>query len=150
MQSHTASQSPPFTRFGLTLIEVMIATTITLLMMLALAQGFKSLSQTVSEGRAKLILSDQLRGLNQLLRSDLEGRTTDSSNPQSALLSAGYFKYYDGPISDATAALYNHLPSLNPDDYIEGRLSASRWGDIDDILMFTAKAKPGQVFRGKV
>ena len=150
MRSGTNSQPPTFARFGLTLIEVMIATTITLLMMLALAQGFKSLSQTVSEGRAKLILSDQLRGLNQLLRSDLEGRTTDSSTPQSALLSAGYFKYYDGPISDATAALFNHLPTTNPDVYVEGRLSASKWGDIDDILMFTAKAKPGQVFRGKV
>ena len=134
-------------RSALTLIEVLIATTITLLMMLALAQGFKSLSQTVSEGRSKLNLSDQLRGLNQLLRSDFEGRTTDSSTPQSGLLSAGYFKYYDGPISDSTAALFNHLPAATT---IEERLSASRWGDIDDIAMFTAKAKPGQVFRGKV
>ena len=135
---------------GLTLIEVMIATTITLLMMLALAQGFKTLSQTVSEGKAKLVLSDQLRGMSQLLRSDLEGRTTDSSTPQSGLLPAGYFKYYDGPISDATAALFNHLPTTAVDSAVETRLSASRWGDIDDILMFTAKASPGQVFRGKV
>ncbi len=137
-------------RTGLTLIEVMIATTITLLMMLALAQGFKTLSQTVSEGRSKLILSDQLRGLSQLLRNDLEGRTTDSSTPQSGLLPLGYFKYYDGPISDTTAALFNHLPTMVTDSTVESRLSASRWGDIDDILMFTAKASPGQVFRGKV
>lgn len=136
-------------RSGLTLIEVLIATTITLLMMLALAQGFKALSQTVSEGRSKLILSDQLRGLSQLLRNDLEGRTTDSSTPQSGLLPMGYFKYYDGPISDATAALFNHLPTAVPSS-VESRLSASRWGDVDDILMFTAKAAPGQVFRGKV
>lgn len=138
------------TRCGLTLVEVMIATTITLLMMLALAQGFKVLSDTVSEGRSKLNLSDQLRGLSQLLRSDLDGRTTDSSTPQSSLLSAGYFKYYDGPISDSTAALFNHLPTTSTDTTVEARLSASRWGDIDDILMFTAKAKPGQVFRGKI
>lgn len=136
-------------RSGLTLIEVLIATTITLLMMLALAQGFKTLSQTVSEGRSKLILSDQLRGLSQLLRNDLEGRTTDSSTPQSGLLPMGYFKYYDGPISDATAALFNHVPTAAPSS-VESRLSASRWGDIDDILMFTAKAASGQVFRGKV
>ncbi len=136
-----------FKRTALTLIEVMIATTITLLMMLAMAQGFKTLSQTVSEGRAKLILSDQLRGLSALLRNDLEGCTTTSDTPQSVLSAVGYFKYYDGPISDATATLFNHLPTPTT---IENRLSASRWGDIDDILMFTAKAKPGQVFRGKV
>lgn len=135
---------------GLTLIEVLIATTITLLMMLALAQGFKTLSQTVSEGRAKLVLSDQLRGLSQLIRSDLDGRTTDSSTPQSGLLPAGYFKYYDGPISDSTAALFNHLPTTVVGSTVETRLSASRWGDVDDILMFTAKASPGQVFRGKI
>ncbi len=134
-------------RSALTLIEVMLATTITLLMMLALAKGFKALSETVSEGRSKLTLSDQLRGLSTLLRSDLEGCTTTSDTPQSVLSATGYFKYYDGPISDSTATLFNHLPGMAT---VENRVSASRWGDIDDILMFTAKAKPGQVFRGKV
>jgi hypothetical protein len=32
----------------------------------------------------------------------------------------------------------------------EEKLSASRWSDIDDVLMFTAKAKDGQWFRGRV
>jgi hypothetical protein len=134
-------------RLGLTLIEVLIATTITLLMMLALAKGFQSLSNTVSEGRSHLNLSDKLRGMNELLRSDLRGITTDGSTPQSALLPAGYIKYYDGPISDSTATLFNQRPTATE---VENRLSASRWGDIDDILMFTAKAGQGQVFRGKV
>jgi hypothetical protein len=134
-------------RLGLTLIEVLIATTITLLMMLALAKGFQSLSNTVSEGRSHLNLSDKLRGMNELLRSDLRGITTDGSTPQSALLPAGYIKYYDGPISDSTATLFNQMPIATE---VENRISASRWGDIDDILMFTAKAGQGQVFRGKV
>ncbi|MEQ1828973.1 MAG: hypothetical protein ABL921_23625 [Pirellula sp.] len=135
-------------RFGLTIIEVMIATTITLLMMLALAQGFKAMSDTVSEGRSKLTLNDELRSLSALLRSDLEGRTTNSESPQSYLTSEGYFKYYDGPLSDSSATLFNYTPAL--DSTVEQRLTASRWGDVDDILMFTAKAKPGQVFRGKI
>ncbi len=131
---------------GLTLIEVMIATTLTLLLMLALAQGFKTLSETVSAGRSKLTMSDQLRGISTLLRSDLEGLTVDSSNPQSSLASNGYFKYYDGPLSDFTATLFNYLPAGT----VEQRVSANRWGDIDDIVMFTAKAKEGEWFRGKV
>ena len=136
-------------RFAMTIIEVLIATTMTLLMMLALAQGFRTMSQSISEGRARLSLSDQLRGIATTLRSDLENRTTDSSTPQSMLSSKGYFKVYDGPLSDATATLFNHLPS-SPTPTVESVLSASRWGDIDDILMFTVKAKPGQVFRGKI
>ena len=61
----------PRKRRGLTLIEVLIATTLTLLMMLALAQGFKTLSETVSAGRSKLTLSDQLRGVSSLLHNEL-------------------------------------------------------------------------------
>ena len=80
-------------RMGLTLIEVLIATTLTLLMMLALAQGFKTLSDTVSAGRSRLTLSDQLRGISSLIRNDLEGLTVDSSNPQSSISGNGYFKY---------------------------------------------------------
>jgi hypothetical protein len=133
-------------RSALTLIEVLIATTLTLLMMLALAQGFKSLSETVSAGRSRLTLSDQLRGISSLLRSDLDGMTVDSSCPQSSLSANGYFKYYDGPISDFSATLFNYLPAGT----VEERLSANRWGDIDDVVMFTSKAKEGEWFRGKV
>ncbi len=133
-------------RNGLTLIEVMIATTLTLLLMLALAQGFKSLSQTVSEGRSRLGLSDQLRGISSLLRKDLEGITVDSTNPQQYIAAAGYFKYYDGPLSDSSATLFNYLQNGT----VEQRIGSNRWGDIDDILMFTSKATQGEWFKGKI
>jgi hypothetical protein len=142
----TASTRTTNSRSGLTLIEVLIATTITLLMMLALAQGFKTLSESVSAGRSKLSLSDQLRGISSLLRNDLEGITVDSNNPQSSLARTGYFKYYDGPLSDTSATLFNYLPT----GAVEQRIGANRWGDLDDILMFTSKAKDGEWFRGKV
>ncbi len=133
-------------RSGLTLIEVLIATTLTLLMMLALAQGFKSLSETVSAGRSRLGLSDQLRGISTLLRADLEGMTVDSSNPQSSLAGSGYFKYYDGPLCDTSATLFNYLPVGT----VEQRVGANRWGDIDDVLMFTSQANDGEWFQGKM
>ncbi|XZE34619.1 hypothetical protein SH501x_000084 [Pirellulaceae bacterium SH501] len=126
---------------GLTLIEVLIATTLTLMLMLALAQGFKTLSQSVSEGRTKLGLSDQLRGITMTLRSDLD-RCTVPRNPGQPYPGPGYFKYYDGPIWDSTA-LQVSLASGQA-------LLGSKWGDIDDVLMFTAKAEDGQVFRGTV
>jgi len=132
---------------GLTLIEVLIATTLTLLMMLALAQGFKALSDSVSEGRAKINLSDQLRGIVTLLRADLTQRTTDGSTPQSILARNGYFKYYDGGMSDFTATMLNQPATVTTPEEV---VSASRFGDIDDILMFTAIAKDGEFFRGRI
>lgn len=133
---------------GMTLIEVLIATALTLMIMLALAQGFKTTSQSISSGRARLTSSDQLRSISTLLRSDLQGLTVSTTvHPQSSKSPNGYFVYYDGPLSDSTAMLFNYVPTGVE---IEDKLSASRWSDIDDMMMFTAKARDGQWFYGRV
>lgn len=135
-------------RRGMTLIEVLIATAMTLLIMLALAQGFKTMSDGVSAGRSRLTGSDQLRGISGLLRADLKGMTVNTTVlPQTSQFANGYFEYYDGPISDSTAMLFNYLPGATT---AEEKLSASRWSDIDDVIMFTAKAKEGEWFRGRM
>jgi hypothetical protein len=132
----------------MTLIEVLIATALTLMIMLALAQGFKTTSQSISSGRARLTSSDQLRSISTLLRSDLQGLTVSTTvHPQSSKSPNGYFVYYDGPLSDSTAMLFNYVPTGTE---IEDKLSASRWSDIDDVMMFTAKARDGQWFYGRV
>ena len=133
---------------GMTLIEVLIATALTLMIMLALAQGFKTTSQSISSGRARLTSSDQLRSISTLLRSDLQGLTVSTTvHPQSSKSPNGYFVYYDGALSDSTAMLFNYVPTGVE---IEDKLSASRWSDIDDMMMFTAKARDGQWFYGRV
>lgn len=135
-------------RRGMTLIEVLIATALTLVIMLALAQGFKTLSQGVTAGRARLTGSDQLRSLANLLQADLAGITANIRQlPQIQQAANGYFEYYDGPLSDATAMLFNYNPAATTP---EEQLGASRWSDIDDTIMFTTKAKDGQWFRGRV
>jgi hypothetical protein len=132
----------------MTLIEVLIATALTMLIMLALAQGFKTTSQGISAGRARLSGSDQLRSISSLLRSDLQGLTVSTLvHPQSAKSPTGYFVYYDGPTTDSTAMLFNYVPTGVE---IENRFSANRWSDIDDVLMFTTKARDGQWFYGRV
>jgi type II secretory pathway component PulJ len=144
----SAARYRPQARLGMTLIEVLIATALTLVIMLALAQGFKTLSQGVTAGRSRLTGSDQLRGMSSLLRADLAGMTANVRQmPNTQQAANGYFLYYDGPLSDSTAMLYNYLPTAATP---EEKLSASRWSDIDDVLMFTAKAKDGQWFRGRV
>lgn len=117
--------------------------------MLALAQAFKQLSYDISQGRARLTLSDQLRSVSEILRKDLSGLTVDV-DPTSNAAKSGYFMYYEGPIAD-------HHPTTVPNNNllgvagstIEQNLSASKYGDLDDILMFTARAN-GEWFRGKV
>jgi hypothetical protein len=132
----------------MTLIEVLIATAMTMLIMLALAQGFKTTSQSISSGRARLTGSDQLRSISTLLRSDLQGLTVSTQvHPQSVKSPTGYFMAYDGPLTDSTAMLFNYVPTGVE---IEDKLSASRWSDIDDLVMFTAKAADGQWFYGRV
>jgi hypothetical protein len=147
---------PTLHRHALTLIEVMIATTLTLLILLALTASFKKISDAVSVGRTRVALSDELRGMLQLLNSDLSMRTVGGLTPENFGSGRGYFKYLDGGMSDWTATVIN-APStadlqlasseFKKQDLLKG---GSRWGDIDDILMFTAKARDGQLFRGKI
>ena len=133
---------------GMTLIEVLIATALTMMIMLALAQGFKTTSQSISTGRARLTGSDQLRSISSLLRSDLQGLTVSTlAHPQSSKSPNGYFLSYDGPLTDSTAMLFNYVATGKE---IEDKLSASRWSDIDDVAMFTAKARDGHWFYGRV
>jgi Prokaryotic N-terminal methylation motif len=122
------------TRQAFTLIEILIATTVTLMMMAALSVGFKRLGDGITEGRAKLNLTDRLRSVTAILRNDLESMTAHP-DPTSAAESVGYFEYYDGPLTDYSAAVV--APAAN------------RFGDADDILMFTARAG-NDWYRGKV
>ncbi len=131
---------------GFTLVEVLIATTITLLMMAALAQGFKRLSDGMAVGRAKLTLNDRLRSVGAILRSDLEGVTIRPAPPTGSLRGTGYFEYYDGPITDYSTTV-NNLDLTAATD--QEKIPTSRFGDVDDVLMFTAKAT-GEPFKGKV
>ena len=133
-------------RRGFTLIEALIAVAVTMIMMLAMTVGFASVSQTISDGRARLTLSDQLRGVTSLLREDLEALTA-GGDPLKAQGQTGYFEYYEGPLNDFTASLASYVPDAQT---VEERLSSSRYGDFDDILSFTARARAGQWFYGDV
>ncbi len=51
-------------RRGFTLLEVLIATAVTLLMMLSLAQVFKVIGDSMKQGRAALELNSRLRNVS--------------------------------------------------------------------------------------
>jgi type II secretory pathway pseudopilin PulG len=122
------------TQGGFTLLEVMIATAVTLLMMLGLAQMFKVLGDSMNQGRAGLELNNRLRSVMHRIRTDLDNVTAVPRPPIPVGAGQGYMKIYDGPMTDYTFA---SDPLRN------------RYGDLDDIFMATVKAKDTW-FTGKV
>lgn len=126
-------------------MEVMIGTTVTLLMMAALAVGFKRLGDSITEGRSKLNLNEKLRSASTIIRRDIEGMTI-RPNPLGNSQMVGYLKYYDGPMTDYSAT----LATMNTSQTVPSlMLPDSRYGDTDDVLMFTCRAGV-EWFRGKV
>lgn len=133
------SRGPSRGRSGFTLLEVMIATAITLLMMISLVQVFKVISDSMKQGRAALQMNNSLRSVTTRLRKDLANLTVRIDPPSDTSSGGGYFEYFDGSMTDYTASLFaGDAPRSN------------RFGDTDDIMMFTARAGAGSWFSGQV
>lgn len=117
---------------GLTVIELMIASAVALLMVAGLITAFRVISDQVAMARATLELAGQLRSGTHRIREDLQNVSAPVRpwlRPSNGL---GYFEYIEGPLHDASFA----------------NGPASIYGDIDDILMFTARTE-GEPFIGR-
>ncbi len=98
----TSSRTCPIliSRGGLTLVEVMIALTMTLIVLGAMMTAFQFASQQMQMGRGVMEMANRLRAAEELLRDDLSNLTidprpyTDSTNPN------GYFEIVEGPLRD--------------------------------------------------
>ncbi len=138
---------------GFTLVEMLVAMTITLLMMAAIAKGFAFVGERVKDGRANLQMSAELTDITTRLRDEVSRCTVALTPNIGKPDQAGYFVYYEGPVTDATSSIFGTVKDpdgptrLNP----TGILAAhTRYGDFDDYLAFTAVAPPGTWFTGKV
>lgn len=156
--THTSTASPPpkmnrlrtrrlktGRRGGFTLLEVLIATAVTLLMMLSLSQIFKVIGESMQRGRAVLELNNRLRSVTHRIRTDLRNLTAIPRPPADPGAGEGYFKYFDGARTDfTTLRMWQESLASRPD-----APDPSRIGDVDDILMGTVKAGDTW-FTGKV
>ena len=133
-------------RTGFTLVEMLVAMTVTLLMMAALARAFAYVGTQIQESRADTQLATSLRDVTTKLQDDL-GQCTVELKPNTGLEEDqnGYFLYYEGPVTDATSSLFR---ADNSSGTLQ--LKDARYGDFDDYIAFTAVAKGSQWFRGKV
>jgi len=135
-------------RKGYTLIEMLVATTLTLVMMGAVATVFGMIGEGISAARATLEMSDAMRATAQRLRTDLEGVTQTVGPPHfgewsdgEGAANEGYFEYIEGPLGPVTA----------PGSYAVTDTGAADTtvADTDDILLFTTRTR-GEPFIGRV
>ncbi len=162
------SRSATADRFrGLTLVEMLVAMTLTLLLMGAVAQLFGMLGKGINGSRTAAEMGDRMRATAYRLRQDLAGLTVDISTrpPVASSLNTGYLEIIEGRESDAityfmsTGAPFNkwngaYDPSKknwigNPEPYLSNVNSDDRLvGDIDDVLLFTTRTT-GELFSGR-
>lgn len=120
-------------RSGMTLVEMLVAMTCTILLMLAITQTFQSIGEVSAKGRAGIEMSTQLRGVWLRLQEDLQAITVPVRPWPDADGAAGYFEYYDGP---------------GRDDSFKNNPLNNLMGDVDDILAMTCRTT-GEPFVGR-
>jgi type II secretory pathway pseudopilin PulG len=142
-----------------TLVEVLVATVLSLIIMAAVVTVFASISTSISQSRSTLEMSDRLRTTAAQLKRDLEGVTVTMLPPRRPETNEGYFEYIEGPVgpvfmpedlwkwSGSTPALTTANPQTQPYAFDIDRTTGTTGvadttiGDNDDILMFTTRAK---------
>ena len=138
-----------------TLIEVLVAMTVTLILMGIVVTIFGAIGDNVSKSNSSMEMNDQLRSVKQRLQLDLSGVTVQMLPPRRDENGEGYFEIIEGPVGrlppntsfvidetyDTTQSATSawNIASLGPDTTV---------GDNDDILMFTTRSK-GEMFLGR-
>jgi len=91
-------------RAAMTLIEMLVATAVTLVMMAAIGQVFSMFGRSVSGSRTALDMNARMRTVAWRLRQDLSGATAPTTPPLDPADGLGYFEVIEGPLHDADAA----------------------------------------------
>ena len=108
----------------MTLIEMLVATTCTLILMAAIAQVFGAFGTAISDSRSMIELDARLRSVAWRLRNDLTGATARTLPPLEVEAGEGYFQVVEGPLTDAASG---------------GAGTTVAPADIDDVLLFTTR-----------
>lgn len=159
----TASRQP--FRHAYTMIEILIAVTLSMILMLAVTNLFSRVGGMMSDTQATLIMAQNLSAVRNRLDSDLCNRTVETVKPfppSHTPASTGFFSYVEGPMwqpteGDSRNGAWGADPwcswniAYNPDD----GGSDQTVGDLDDVLSFTVEYKniaggsTGKTFRAR-
>ena len=120
----------PTARHGMTLVEMLVSTAVTLILIGLVVQLFGIVGNSVTASRSLIETNDQLRSVSLRLRSDLSGITAVPVALVRPASDSGYLEIVEGPTSDISFA------------------PAGILGDYDDVLMFTTRSQ-GPPFVGR-
>ncbi len=126
---------------GFTLVELLVATSLTLLLMGAVVTIFASIGESVDISRSVLEMADRQRAAAARLQKDLQGLTVTVDPPRHPAADDGYFELIEGPVGAA-------VPPQNVAWNAELGVPDTSVGDFDDILMFTTRTT-GRPFVGR-
>jgi hypothetical protein len=126
-------------------LEVLIALTASLLLMLGLTRAYKLLGDRITERQSQLELSSKLRDTAIRLRDELRRTTCNMAPPANESEDEGYLVYHEGPFTAATTTLGS---AQNPAPLDTSYFRDSRYGDIDDYLAFTSRSDVDSPFVG--
>ena len=129
-------------RRAYTLVEILTATVLMLIIMMAVTVVFASVTESIGQSRATLEMSQRLRAAAAVLKQDLENVTVIMDPPRSPKSNEGYFQYVEGPIGPVVdpADVAVNLETIQPDSTV---------GDMDDMLLFTVTTK-GDPYNGLI
>ncbi|MFT7640763.1 MAG: type II secretory pathway pseudopilin PulG [Pirellulaceae bacterium] len=149
----TKRANRPLRTRGMTLIEMMIAATVTLLLVLAMVQIFERVGGQIVDARAEIEMASQLRSVTFQLERDLQGVTVSMRPWAEPAQSPGYFELSEGRSSDVNPdhfqeASGSETPFVSTDFERVPTTPNTVLGDFDDVLAFTARS-PDQPYRGR-
>lgn len=140
----SAAPRQPAPRSGFTMIEILVTTVLSLMILGAVVSLFGFMGRGVNDARAGLEMTDRLRAVEAKLQNDLKylsitsgGADLTASPPADPMVPKGYFEYTEGPIGPV------RLPSEVARDTDTGG-NDTTVGDIDDTLQFTVQAPTGE------
>lgn len=114
----------PAAQRGMTLVEMLVATACTLILMAAIAQVFGAFGSAVSDSRSMIELDARLRATAWRLRGDLAGATARPLPPLEVEAGEGYLEIIEGPRTDSSGGAAG--TTLAP-------------ADTDDAILFTTR-----------
>jgi Tfp pilus assembly protein FimT len=124
-------------RTGFTLVELLVTTVVTLILILAVSQTFALIGETVATGRATIEIAGSLRAVANRLQEDLDGVTVSVRPWTAEGAGQGYFLVYDGPSTDKAWNATGPFHQLHADVVAS---TDTIYGDIDDVVAFTARS----------
>lgn len=123
------------TRRGMTFVELLVAMTLSMILIYGMALAFGRVGQAASDGRAAIEMANQTRSVMNRVQLDLEGVTVPMRNWTEGGGARGYFELIEGVRKEYT-------------DINNPVTQARLIGDMDDVLMFTTRSQ-SEPFRGR-